>query len=100
MRAHLPADPGLGFDNDFGLDAIADFETHRRTFLADGRFTVVLDVTDFGHRVGEVELMAEDAERAHREIGAFLEKYAWFFDTSRPQGKLTAYFEKFGYPER
>ena len=44
--------------------------------------------------------MAEDAEKAHRDIEAFLEEYAWFFDTSSPKGKLTAYFERFGYPKR
>lgn len=87
----------MGFRDDFGLDAMAGFETHRLTLLADGKFTVVLDFTDFGHVVGEVELMAEDAERAHGDIEAFLKEYAWFFDTEKPKGKLTAYFEKFGY---
>lgn len=77
---------------------MAGFETHRLTLLADGKFTVVLDFTDFGHVVGEVELMAEDAERAHGDVEAFLKEYAWFFDTVNPKGKLTAYFEKFGYP--
>lgn len=99
VRTHIP-DASLGFHNDFGLDAMAAFETHRLTFRADDKFTVVLDVTDFGHGVGEVELMAEDAGKAHAEIDAFFEEYAWFFDTSKPKGKLTAYFEKFGYPKR
>lgn len=92
-------DPSLDFHNAFGLDTMAGFRTHRLSFLADGKFTVVLDSTDFGHRVGEVELMAEDAEEAHRDIDAFLKEYAWFFDTSVPKGKLTAYFEKFGLPK-
>lgn len=61
---------------------------------------MVLDTTDFGHRVGEVEMMAEDADNAHANIDAFLKEYAWFFDTTtQPKGKLTAYFEKFGYPQ-
>lgn len=101
VRSHFP-DPGRrDFDNRFGLDKMAGFKTHRLTFLADGRFTVVLDATDFGHRVGEVELMAEDAEEAHGEIDAFCKEYAWFFDTERekPKGKLTAYFERFGWPK-
>ena len=78
---------------------MAEFVTTRVSFLADDRFTVVLDATDFGHTVGEVELMAEDAEKAHADIDAFLKEYAWFFDTSNPKGKLTAYFDKFGYPK-
>ena len=97
MRLHFP-ESSLGFRDNFGLDAMAGFETHRLTLLADGKFTVVLDFTDFGHVVGEVELMAEDAERAHGDVEAFLKEYAWFFDTVNPKGKLTAYFEKFGYP--
>lgn len=98
VRAHFPDAGAAGLDGAFGLDAIARFETHRLAFVADGRFTVVLDVTDFGHGVGEVELMAEDAERAHGDIDAFLREYAWFFVGAEPKGKLTAYFEKFGYP--
>lgn len=43
--------------------------------------------------------MAEDAEKAHKDIDAFMKEYAWFFDTTKPKGKLTAYFEKFGLPE-
>lgn len=81
VRLHFP-DLSRGFHDDFGLDAIAAFETQRLTVLADDRFTVVLDVTDFGHVVGEVELLAEDAEKAHADIDAFLEEYAWFFDRS------------------
>lgn len=98
VRSHFP-DGSRDFDNQFGLNRMAGFETHRCTFLADGKFTVVLDTTDFGHRVGEVELMAEDAEEAHGEIDGFVRKYAWFFDMEKPKGKLTAYFEKFGIPK-
>ena len=101
VRSHFP-DRSLGFEDDFaGLDAIAGFETQRLSLRAHDRFTVVMDVTDFGHRVGEVELMAEDvdAEKAHADIEAFLREYPGFFDTSNPKGKLTAYFENFGYPK-
>ena len=79
----------------FGLKPTCDFETFRRTFLADNRFTIVLDQTDFGHSIGEVELLAQDAKKAHEEMEAFLNRYKWFFDCSRPKGKLTAYFERF-----
>ena len=67
----------------------------------DREFSVVLDVTDFGHEVGEVEVMAEEggAEKAHGEIESFLKRYPWFFDTRSPKGKLTAYFDVFGYPK-
>lgn len=98
VGAHFPACPGP--NHNFGLDVLCHFQTHRHSFLAENRFTVVLDATDFGHRVGEVEVMAEDADRAHFNIDAFLKEYAWFFDkTTEPKGKLTAYFEKFGYPK-
>ncbi|KAI9766682.1 MAG: hypothetical protein M1840_006326 [Geoglossum simile] len=61
----------------------------------DRKFSIMLDETDFGHSVGEVELEAEDAVEAHKEINAFLDKYSWFFQKERPKGKLTAYFERF-----
>ena len=83
-----------GPNESFGLEKTCQFETHRRSFLADGRFTVVLDETDFGHSAGEVELLAEDEKRAHADIDVFLARYAWLFDCSTPKGKLTAYFEK------
>ena len=89
----------LGPEHNFGLDEMCKFQTMRHTFLADGKFTVVLDATDFDHQVGEVELLAEDADKAHADIDAFMNQYAWVFDTSNPTGKLTAYFEKFGYPK-
>lgn len=98
MRSHLPELKRVSED-DFGLDAMADFETRRLTFVADRKFTVVLDFTNFGHEVGEIELMAEDAGRAHADIDGFVKEYAWFFDMTSPKGKLRAYFDKFGYPK-
>ena len=67
----------------------------------DRKFSVVLDVTDFGHEVGEVEVMAEEAhaDKAHGEIETFLKRYPWFFDTRGPRGKWTAYFDMVGYPK-
>ena len=89
----------LDSTSNFGLEPFAEFTTERSTFkAAKGKFTIVLDKTDFGHRVGEVEMMAEDAEQAHAEIDTFMKKHAWFFDRSeKPIGKLTAYLEKHGY---
>ena len=87
----------VGPVNNFGLDEMCHFETQRYSFLADDKFTIVLDTTNFGHQVGEVELLAEDTDKAHRDIDAFMEKYRPFFVIgNKPKGKLTAYFEKFG----
>lgn len=52
----------------------------------------MLDQTDFGHSVGEVELEAEDAEKAHLDIDAFLARYSWFCQPGPVEGKLSAYF--------
>lgn len=49
-----------GPDESFGLEETCQFETHRRSFLADGMFMVVLDETDFGHLAGEVEILSEE----------------------------------------
>ncbi|KAL2036471.1 hypothetical protein N7G274_010806 [Stereocaulon virgatum] len=78
-----------GPNESFGLEKTCQFETHRRSFLADGKFTVALDETDFGHSAGEVELLAEDEKKAHADIDVFLARYAWLFDCSTPKGKLT-----------
>jgi thiamine-triphosphatase len=84
----------------FGLDMIADFTACREKYHAGSRFHVVLDHTNFGHRVGEVEVMAlsADAVQAQHDIDAFMAKYAWFFVSTggRPiRGKLAAYLERF-----
>ena len=93
IKTYIPECTGP--NGSFGLEETCRFETHRRSFLADGKFNVVLDETDFGHSAGEVELLAEDADKAHAEIDVFLAHYAWFFNCSKPKGKLTAYFEKY-----
>lgn len=94
----------------YGLDRIATMCTTRRTWLADERFSIVLDAMDFGHEVGEVELQSE-VHLAHtgqeledhkqrvmqqmdEEIVAFMERYRWAFAAGEPIGKLTAYFER------
>jgi thiamine-triphosphatase len=81
-------------DRNFGLERICHFTTTRETFFADERFSIMLDRTDFGHTVGEVELMHSNAQEAHRAIDDFMNKYSWFFDRTKPKGKLSAYFEK------
>ena len=53
----------LGFDM---LEVLARFVTHRRQWLINERFHVVIDEADFGHVVGEVELTQESA-RAEKE---------------------------------
>jgi hypothetical protein len=47
----------------------------------------MLDATDFGHWVGEVELLACDEQRAHLDIDAFMRRYTWFFtQEKKPNG--------------
>ncbi|KAL9576222.1 MAG: hypothetical protein Q9212_007282 [Teloschistes hypoglaucus] len=96
IRPHFPnVKRGV---NDFGLDILAQFITNRRSFLANDKFTVVLDETDFGHAVGEVELMAEDEAEAHGQIDRFMQEYWRFFGkgVTKPAGKLSAYLQTFG----
>ncbi|RYN61657.1 hypothetical protein AA0117_g12934 [Alternaria alternata] len=94
----------------FGLDRIANMSTTRTTWLADERFTIVLDRMDFGHEVGEVELQSEvhlaytgqaledhkqrAMQQMDQEIVAFMQHYRWAFAAGVPIGKLTAYFER------
>lgn len=82
----------------FGLNLISWFRTTRKVYCADKKFLVMLNATDFGHWVREVELLAHDEQRAYLDIDAFMQRYAWFFtQEKKPKGKLTAYFKKFGY---
>ena len=94
VKQHFPNAPGV--EANFGLGILCRFETTRQEFLADEKFTVALDRTDFGHAVGEVEIMTDDNSNTQEEIDSFLTRYSWFFDKGKPKGKLTAYFEKFG----
>ncbi|KAL8798079.1 MAG: hypothetical protein Q9182_006969 [Xanthomendoza sp. 2 TL-2023] len=81
---------------DFGLDLLAEFTTTRQEFRADDEFAIVLDYTDFGHSVGEVEMMAEDEAKAHQEIDGFMARYPWFFIKGKAEGKLEAYLRAKG----
>lgn len=90
----------VGPDGNFELGLISRFRTARELYRADEKFSVMLDATGFGHWVGEVELLAHDEQLAHLDTDAFIRRYAWFFAQEKePEGKLTAYFKKFGYPQ-
>ncbi|KAK2853338.1 hypothetical protein FQN49_005171 [Arthroderma sp. PD_2] len=93
-----------------GLEVMARFTTYRDIWKFDERFEVVLDRTDFGHWVGEVELQQEvnvddDETKAlaqrhaksaemDEDIQSFMEHYRWAFPVDNPVGKLSAYFAK------
>lgn len=107
IRSHITSTTGLSQSPsaDFGLPKMAQITTHRESWLADDRFKIVLDCTDFGHVVGEVELesivatrnninMKETCKEMDSEILSFMQRYSWTFDTSPPVGKLTAYFAR------
>lgn len=91
-------------ENAFGLAKLADITTNREAWKADGRFNIVLDRTDFGHTVGEVELEQPEPEIASHttkdlqcmetEIQEFMDRYSWAFDRGPAKGKLTAFFEQ------
>lgn len=111
-------DDGGGGPRGAGLREVARLVSYRSKFLVDGRFTVILDATDFGHVVGEVELermmvgssgteggssssqgvgeARDDRTRAisemDREIDNFMKNYLWAFPPGKPIGKLSAYF--------
>lgn len=95
----------------FGLGQIAAFVTTRKAWIADDEFQIVLDMTDFGHTVGEVELQQqgrpsaatgmsleqekqEAMQKLDDKISRFMDRYAWAFCPGTPKGKLTAYFER------
>lgn len=87
----------------FGLEEMASYVTWRREFVAEGRFTVCLDETDFGHAAGEVEVIAEEGERegVEREMEEFLGRYKWLFDVKgEVKGKLGAWLDKYGKGHR
>ncbi|KAK6346548.1 hypothetical protein TWF696_006672 [Orbilia brochopaga] len=78
------------------LQKIADFKTERKSYTVNDKFKVVLDSTNFGHEVGEVELKGVNYERCGREVDEFMAEHQWFFDRAGPvKGKLKAYWEIF-----
>lgn len=95
----------------FGLSPMAKLSTVRKSWVADGEFQIVEDRTDFGHLVGEVELLQEHTfvetsassieDQKHkkmqvmdRKIVDFMARYSWAFRPGTPKGKLVAYFER------
>lgn len=103
-----------------GLDPTAQFKTKRRTWIAQEHdevehYKIMIDETDFGHRVGEVEITTTagpsdqtltgtptDRDATLREtqerLDGFMNRYAWAFPARGEQvvGKLGAYFEQKG----
>lgn len=104
--------PGSELDVDHGpqggeVREMARFLTDRTGYIVDGKFTVVIDVTDFGHTVGEVELERDATEAScegmdkalaiaamDKEIDGFMRHFWWAFPAGKPIGKLTAYFDR------
>lgn len=104
--------PGSELDADHGphggeVREMARFVTDRTGYIVDGKFTVVIDVTDFGHTVGEVELERDATEAScegvdkelaiaamDKEIDGFMRRFWWAFPAGKPVGKLTAYFDR------
>lgn len=104
--------PGSELDADHGprggqMREMARFITDRTGYVVDGKLTVVIDMTDFGHTVGEVELERDAAEVScegedkalaiaamDEEIDGFMRRFAWAFPAGKPVGKLSAYFER------
>ena len=104
LQRHLP-EHLIPSKSNYGLSCAADFTTSRSTYRANSRFTVVLDNTNFGHSIGEVELLVEEkngtAAAAHDEIDSFMENYRWFFKPTdkgtKVEGKLEAWFRSGGF---
>lgn len=110
VKRIVGTDVSVDASSSFGLSPIATLSTTRETWIADDEFSIVLDKTDIGHEVGEVELQRVVAgvdgsgpsegqkESITRElderISAFMKRYSWAFSPGEPKGKLTAYFEK------
>lgn len=104
--------PGAELDAHHGprggqVREMARFITDRMGYFVDRKFTVVIDLTDFGHTVGEVELERDSAEGScegedktpaiaamDEEIDGFMRRFAWAFPAGTPVGKLSAYFER------
>lgn len=103
--------PDAKIDGQYGprggqMRELARFVTNRTGYLVDGKFTVIIDVTDFGHTIGEVELERDASEAScegpgrtlaiatmGEEVGDFMGRFAWAFPPGKPVGKLTAYFD-------
>ncbi|XP_002741489.1 thiamine-triphosphatase-like isoform X2 [Saccoglossus kowalevskii] len=79
LSAILKTDPTHAGDNadqiakfveKTGLQPFAVFRTNRKTYTMEGGFQIDLDETDFGYKVGEIELIVHQNE----DVAAALEK--------------------------
>ncbi len=64
-----------------GLNEFAQYTTHRKTYALDG-FTIDLDLTDFGFRVGEIEVLVVDESHiseALHQIDELAEKLGRYY---------------------
>lgn len=89
-----------------GLASFAEITTTRQAWTAQSdsndSLQIVVDTTDFGHKVGEVELAwdgvdigAQDTSRLKMDliISEFMNHHKWAFPDGKCKAKLTAYFE-------
>lgn len=83
----------------YNLTPFCTIITQRRNYLLNNKFTMVLDTADFGHSVGEIELIVESHDKvqdAEKRIALFMKEYDWFFETKGVvMGKLLAYISRF-----
>ncbi|KAK4943436.1 hypothetical protein LTR10_016927 [Elasticomyces elasticus] len=89
----------------YNINPVAEYATIRDSWTVDDKYTIVIDTTDFGHTVGEVELehdypdfSQEDKKNVllkqmDENIASFMRHYAWAFPAGECKGKLTAFFE-------
>ncbi|RUS15104.1 CYTH-like domain-containing protein [Endogone sp. FLAS-F59071] len=85
-----------------GLSPYCTISTTRQCYLLDDEFSLDLDAADFGHHVGEMELVvysSEQVREAERRIASMCLRHQWFFDVGdmdRPIiGKLSGYISRF-----
>jgi hypothetical protein len=88
--------------NNYNLEILEPFctiSTQRRSYLLNKEFTMVLDAADFGHSVGEIELIVESQDKiqdAEKRIASFMKEHCWFFETEGiVMGKLLVYISRF-----
>lgn len=104
LKKHIPQ-ARVGENGDFwGLEEIAKFTTFRQAWRVDEDFEVALDKADFGHVVGEVEMVGSvegdhDLDVRKEEtmaildgrIEEFMKRYPWAFPEGKVRGKMSAY---------
>ncbi len=80
------------------LEPFAEYTTKRKTFSMNGGILIVLDETNFGFSVGEVEVMSrhsgEDVSEAEAQINEVVEKIGLGKQTV-VEGKMGAYLKQF-----